>query len=202
MKLFTFSPGWGWYAVKENIADKRCTKAERWWWDKEVWWEITSIYQYRPITRISFSTLVKRPPVMKHPLATCCIPIWLMPWRGVLQSISVVDYSYLRTGSRQGCSESRAARKFIRWEMKWGEKRLIITLFFSRSLVKSSVCIPQHWRWYIHGYTCRWCRMTLHISTQGCGEICILVSLQGEILIKKSTYFQYLLYRLYIQTYT
>lgn len=141
-------------------------------------------------------------PSYEAPSGTCCIPIWLMVWRGVLQSISVVDYSYLRTGSRQGCSESGAARKFIRWEMKWGEKRLIITLFFSRSLVKSSVCIPQHWRWYIHGYTCRWCRMTLHISTQGCREICILVSLQRKILNKKSTYFQYLLYQLPIQTYT
>lgn len=151
--LSTFSPGWGWSAVRENTADKRCKTGERRWWDKEMWWGITSIYQYRPITldqRISFSTLVKRPPVMKHPLASRCIPAWLMLRRGVLQSISVVDYSYLRTGSHQGCSQSEAVRKFIRWEMKWGEKWVIITSFFSRPLVKSSVCILQHWKWYIY----------------------------------------------------
>lgn len=187
--VFTFSPRWGWCAVKENTADKRCREGERWWWDKELWWVITSIYQYRPITlnqRIPFSTLVKRPPVMKHPLASRCIPVWLMPWRGVLRSISVVDYSYLRTGSHQGCSESEAVRKFIRWEKKWGreKKRLIITSFFSKPSVKSSVGMSQHRKWYIHGNTWRWWRMTSHISTQGCEKkhfgVCSVVVAKRE----------------------
>lgn len=88
----------------------------------EKWLQLTITGQSRSITETlsSLLVLVKRISVRIAPGVLQYKSIWLMPWRGVSESISV-DYSYLKTRSHQGFSSQQSD-----WRWKVRQRRLII----------------------------------------------------------------------------